>query len=115
MSNNERIDASKLAQLWGWAGQSILTMASTTSRDDMELRFPLLFQHTAGEHPLGFYFYAAKTALNRIDAINGDQGFMLSRTFFKDLAEFQPSGTVIDQHTKRAVHGNVFQPNDPVM
>lgn len=50
MSNNERIDASKLAQLWGWAGQSILTMASTTSRDDMELRFPLLFQQQVLAH-----------------------------------------------------------------
>jgi soluble lytic murein transglycosylase len=44
MNNDERIDASKLAQLWGWAEQSILTMASTTSRDDMDLRFPLLFE-----------------------------------------------------------------------
>jgi soluble lytic murein transglycosylase len=44
MNNDERIDASKLAQLWGWGEQSILTMASTTSRDDMDLRFPLLFQ-----------------------------------------------------------------------
>ncbi len=50
MSNDERIDASKLAQLWGWAEQSILTMASTTSRDDMDLRFPLLFQQQVLAH-----------------------------------------------------------------
>ena len=50
MTNDERIDASKLAQLWGWAGQSILTMASTTSRDDMDLRFPLLFQQQVLAH-----------------------------------------------------------------
>jgi len=50
MTNDERIDASKLAQLWGWAEQSILTMASTTSRDDMDLRFPLLFQQQVLAH-----------------------------------------------------------------
>ncbi|HHI93272.1 MAG TPA: hypothetical protein ENK04_07145 [Gammaproteobacteria bacterium] len=44
MTNNERVDAAKLAQHWGWAEQSILTMASTDQRDDLTLRFPLLFQ-----------------------------------------------------------------------
>jgi len=50
MSNNQRINASKLAQLWGWAGQSILTMASTDSLDDIDLRFPLLLQDKVMEH-----------------------------------------------------------------
>jgi len=44
MDNDQRVDAAKLAQHWGWAGQSILTMASTDQRDDLTLRFPLLFQ-----------------------------------------------------------------------
>ena len=44
MTNDERVDAAKLAQLWGWAEQSILTMASTDQRDDLGLRFPLLYQ-----------------------------------------------------------------------
>jgi len=44
MDNDERVDAAKLAQHWGWAEQSILTMASTDQRDDLTLRFPLLFQ-----------------------------------------------------------------------
>jgi len=44
MNNDERVDAAKLAQHWGWAEQSILTMASTNQRDDLTLRFPLLFQ-----------------------------------------------------------------------
>ncbi len=39
-----RQQAAKLAQLWNWNGQSILTMASTSHRDDLELRFPLLFR-----------------------------------------------------------------------
>ncbi len=44
MNNDERADAAKLAQHWGWAEQSILTMASTNQRDDLTLRFPLLFR-----------------------------------------------------------------------
>lgn len=43
LSNDERMDASKLAQLWGWTEQSILTIATTDKRDDIRLRFPLLF------------------------------------------------------------------------
>jgi soluble lytic murein transglycosylase len=50
LNNDERIDASKLAQFWGWAEQSILTMASTDKRDDISLRFPLLFQQQVIAH-----------------------------------------------------------------
>ena len=50
MDNQQRADASKLAQLWGWAEQSILTMASTDQRDDIELRFPLLFRQEILAH-----------------------------------------------------------------
>ncbi len=44
LDETRRLQAAKLAQLWGWNEQSILTMASTTYRDDLELRFPLLFK-----------------------------------------------------------------------
>lgn len=44
MDEIHRQQAAKLAQLWNWNGQSILTMASTSHRDDLELRFPLLFR-----------------------------------------------------------------------
>ncbi len=44
MDEAQRLQAAKLAQLWGWNEQSILTMASTSYRDDLELRFPLLFR-----------------------------------------------------------------------
>jgi len=44
MTETQRLQAAKLAQLWGWNEQSILTMASTSHRDDLELRFPLLFK-----------------------------------------------------------------------
>ncbi len=44
LDETRRQQASKLAQLWGWYEQSILTMASTSHRDDLPLRFPLLFK-----------------------------------------------------------------------
>ncbi len=44
LDETRRQQAAKLAQLWNWNGQSILTMASTSHRDDLELRFPLLFR-----------------------------------------------------------------------
>jgi len=44
LDETRRLQAAKLAQLWGWNEQSILTMAGTTYRDDLELRFPLLFR-----------------------------------------------------------------------
>jgi peptidoglycan lytic transglycosylase len=50
MNNDDRVDAAKLAQHWGWAAQSILTMASTDQRDDLALRFPLLFQQQVLDH-----------------------------------------------------------------
>ena len=50
LSNSERVDAAKLAQHWGWSGQSILTMAGTDQRDDIALRFPLLHQKKVLSH-----------------------------------------------------------------
>jgi soluble lytic murein transglycosylase len=44
MDDTQRSHAAKLAQLWGWYDQSIHTMAHTTYRDDLALRFPLLFK-----------------------------------------------------------------------
>ena len=41
LNDNEKLTASKLAQLWGWHGQAIVTMGKTNYRDDIELRFPL--------------------------------------------------------------------------
>jgi soluble lytic murein transglycosylase len=50
MDNEQRVDAAKLAQYWGWAPQSILTMASTDQRGDLGLRFPLLYQQQILNH-----------------------------------------------------------------
>ncbi len=50
--------------------------------------FSLEFYDTEGKYPKGFYFYAAKTSLNRDDTINGDQGLIISSAFFKTVGGF---------------------------
>ena len=53
--------------------------------------FSLAFCETEGAYPKGFYFYAAKTSLNRDDTINGDQGLMISSVFFDSVGGFDES------------------------
>lgn len=38
-----------------------------------------------------YYFYEAKTRLGRVDCVNGDQGFWLSRRYFEELGGFDES------------------------
>ncbi len=44
LTSEQKLAASKLAQLWGWHDRAIITMGQTRYRDDIELRFPLLMQ-----------------------------------------------------------------------
>jgi rSAM/selenodomain-associated transferase 2 len=53
--------------------------------------FGLQFVRSGNDHPLAYYFYESKTRLNRMDTVNGDQGFMLSRAFFQELGGFDES------------------------
>ncbi len=41
LNNQQRLAASKIAQVWNWHDQAIITMGKTRYRDDIELRFPL--------------------------------------------------------------------------
>ncbi len=50
--------------------------------------FPLKFIHTQSEPSSIYYFFEAKTNLNRPDCINGDQGMWLSRAYFKKTGGF---------------------------
>ena len=50
--------------------------------------FQLRFERTCDAHRRGYRFIEAKTALNRPNVTNGDQGFMLSRAFFRRLGGF---------------------------
>ncbi len=44
LDTEQKLAASKLAQLWGWHDRAIVTMGKTRYRDDIELRFPLHHQ-----------------------------------------------------------------------
>jgi len=53
--------------------------------------FALRFLRDRTAASLPYYFYEGKTHLNRLDTINGDQGFMLSKHFFQSLGGFDES------------------------
>ncbi len=53
--------------------------------------FPLRFQRTRQDHAWTYRFMEAKTHLNRVNTTNGDQGLLLSRTFFNQLGGFAES------------------------
>lgn len=59
--------------------------------DSIAAHFALKFIRTQDNNPFAYYFYEAKTHLNRVDCINGDQGFLLSKEFFYTLGEFDDS------------------------
>ncbi|NOY63570.1 MAG: glycosyltransferase [Gammaproteobacteria bacterium] len=53
--------------------------------------FGLHFIRTRHVAESGYYFYESKTRLNRLDCINGDQGFLLSQHYFRKLGMFDES------------------------
>ncbi len=53
--------------------------------------FSLRFQRNHTEPSLAYYYYEAKTMLNRPYCINGDQGFWMSKKFFQNLGQFDQS------------------------
>ena len=54
-------------------------------------RFALSFRRSENAPSLAYLYYEAKARLDRADCIRGDQGFMLSRPFFKQLGGFDTS------------------------
>ena len=54
-------------------------------------RFALRFRRRQSRPSLAYSFYEAKARLNRADCIRGDQGFMLTRSFFNHLGCFDES------------------------
>lgn len=50
--------------------------------------FGVRFGRTHQAESFGYYYFEAKTHLNRRGCINGDQGFWLSRAFFEELGGF---------------------------
>jgi len=82
-----------------------------TNQGNMAGHFSLEFYDTEEAHPKGFYFYAAKTSLNRADTINGDQGLMISTAFFMTVSGFDESLHFMEDAriaTKIFEHGEWF-------
>lgn len=50
MTNDEKVQAAKLASQWGWHSRAIATIASVGQYDDLALRYPLPYQSTFAEH-----------------------------------------------------------------
>ncbi len=50
--------------------------------------FPLRFMRTTPGNNKSFKYAECKTHFNRINTTNGDQGFLLRRSFFEDLGKF---------------------------
>jgi rSAM/selenodomain-associated transferase 2 len=59
--------------------------------DHIAGHFGLHFQREHTNHAQAYYFFESKARLNRLDTINGDQGFMLSKCFFEALGGFDES------------------------
>jgi len=53
--------------------------------------FTLNFHRNQVSTSLAYFFYEAKTCLNRPDCIRGDQGFLLYRDFFNKMGRFDES------------------------
>ncbi|MEN8178601.1 MAG: TIGR04283 family arsenosugar biosynthesis glycosyltransferase [Pseudomonadota bacterium] len=53
--------------------------------------FRLRFQRALPRHDLAYRFYEEKSALNRSECTNGDQGLLLARSFFRELGGFDES------------------------
>lgn len=76
----------------------------TASISEMAGHFRLHFARSGPGHELLFRFLEAKTAFNREYTINGDQGLLLTRTFFDQLGGFDESLPFLeDQRLSAAV------------
>lgn len=67
--------------------------------------FRLHFFRTDRQHELAYRFLEAKTGLNRPGTTNGDQGLLLSRSFFDRIGGFDQSLPFLeDQRIATAIH-----------
>lgn len=60
-------------------------------QDTIAGHFPLKFMRTRPGNSMSYRFTEGKTYFNRINTTNGDQGFLLKRSFFEDLGGFDES------------------------
>ena len=61
---------------------------AATGCDEVAGRFALRFLRKSGAPSPAYFYYEAKARLARKECIRGDQGFMLSRSFFQSIGGF---------------------------
>ncbi len=64
--------------------------------DALAGRFALRFDRPEGGVGCGFYFYEVKAALGRAGCIHGDQGLLLSRSFFQSIGPYREDLPVME-------------------
>lgn len=73
-----------------------LRRAEAGSPHPLAGHFPLRFDRTTPGNGLFFRYIEAKTETNRPQTINGDQGMLLSRAFFRQLGGFDQSLPILE-------------------
>ncbi len=58
--------------------------------------FALRFDEGGGGDSAGYYYFETKARLGRRGTIHGDQGFLLSADFFKELGSFEERGRILE-------------------
>ncbi len=81
----------KNPHLLAGAQKEILKFRVHNKSDSVAGHFGLKFSRSNNDNAAAYYFYEAKTRLNRLDSINGDQGLWISRDFFYALNQFDES------------------------
>jgi len=67
-----------------------------TGDNRVAARFALRFQKGASSKPSSYYYAEGKARLGRTGCVHGDQGFLLSRSFFEMVGSFDPSDLVME-------------------
>lgn len=82
-----------------------LTQAQTQAgHDRVAGHCKLCFRRTTGGHSFAYHYYEEKSALNRPECTNGDQGLLLTHRFFSKLGGFDESlGFLEDQRLAERV------------
>ena len=64
---------------------------ANAAHDRIAGHFPLKFIRANRNNAISFRYAEGKTHFNRVNTTNGDQGFLLKRSFFQDLGGFDES------------------------
>lgn len=71
---------------------AVQALTSELSRQERVAgHFRLRFSRSTGQNAMAYRFAEEKTAFNRANTTNGDQGLLLSKTLFKELGGFDES------------------------